>query len=275
MARAPATPRKSSLTSGSDQTERTAKRLARQQKQLEKTLINEMTAKVAPNAGKMVKYSDIKSITALTDTQSAFFEAWNNNDADGFILHGTVGTGKSFLAVYFALQEILMTEAEFKKLIIIRSSVPTRDMGFLPGDLNEKMAVYEMPYIQICSELTNNKFAYEKLKETGKIEFMSSSFLRGTTFNDAIILVDEIQDLNWHEISTVISRIGKNSKLICCGDGKQDDLIKSKNDVSGFHNFLAVTRLMTEFRSFKFTVDDIVRSSFVKSFIVACEKLGL
>ena len=272
MARAPATPRKSTP---STQSERTAKRLARQQKQLEKELINEMTVKVTPNAGKMVKISDIKKLSPLTETQKHFFEAWENADADGYILHGTVGTGKSFMAVYFALLEILQQEAKYKKLIIIRSSVPTRDIGFLPGDLDEKMAVYEMPYVQICSELTNNKSAYEKLKETGKIEFISSSFLRGTTFRDCIVLVDEIQDLNWHELSTVVSRVGDNTILICCGDGKQDDLIKSKNDVSGFRDFLGVTRLMPEFRSFQFTTDDIVRSSFVKSWILACERLGL
>ena len=271
MARAPATPRKVTST----QAERTAKRLGRQQKQLEKELINEMTVKVLPNGGKMVKLADIKKLSPLTDTQKHFFQAWENGDADGYIIHGTVGTGKSFMAVYFALMEILYQESKFKKLIIVRSSVPTRDMGFLPGDLDEKMAVYEMPYVQICAELTNNKHAYEKLKETGKIEFMSSSFLRGTTFRDCIVLVDEIQDLNWHEISTVISRVGENTIMICCGDGKQDDLIKSKNDVSGFRDFLSATRLMPEFRSFRFTTEDIVRSEFVKSWIIACEKLGL
>ncbi len=272
MARAPVSPRKSTPSS---QTERTAKRLVRQQKQLEKDLIADMIVPLTPNGGKMVKYSDIKKLTPLTDTQKHFFEAWENADADAYLLHGTVGTGKSYIAMYFALLEILRSETIYKKIIIIRSSVPTRDMGFLPGTMEEKMAVYEMPYVQICSELTNNKHAYEKLKETGKIEFMSSSFLRGTTFNDAIVVVDEVQDFTWHEVSTVISRVGKNTKLICCGDGKQDDLIKSKNDVSGFRDFVSVTRLMPEFRSFKFTVEDIVRSPFVKSWILACERLGL
>lgn len=275
MARAPTTPRKSSLTSSSNiQTERTAKRIARQQKQLEKDLINEMTAKVIPNAGKMVKYSDIKPLVALTDTQHEFFEAYNNAEADAYLLHGSAGVGKSFLSLYFAMQDILHPESTYKKIILIRSSVQSRDLGFLPGTLAEKMEIYETPYKDICADLTNNKSAYEKLKETGKIEFMSSSFLRGTTFNDAIIIIDEAQNMTFHEISTAVTRIGNNSKLIVCGDSKQDDLIKTKTDQSGFRDFIAVSKLMPEFRSFKFTPEDIVRSGFCKSYILACEKLG-
>ena len=275
MARAPTTPRKSAQPT--TQAERTAKRLARQQKQLEKELINEMTAKVIPNGGKMVKYSDLKKLEPLTDTQTEIFNAWVDAPEDNvaFVLSGSAGTGKSFVSMYLALNEILNPEPRYKKLIIIRSAVQTRDMGFLKGTDEEKSAIYELPYKDICSELTKNKHAYEKLKEVDKIEFMSTSFLRGMSFNDAIVFVDEAQSCNWHELNTICTRLGQNSILIVAGDMVQNDLIKQKNDVSGFKEFLSVSRMMPEFRTFKFTTDDIVRSSFVKSWIMACEKIGL
>ena len=274
MARAPTTPRKST---SSTQTERTAKRLVRQQKALEKDLINEMTSKVAPNAGKMVKLGDLKKIEPMTETQFNFFEAWNNAPEDNiaFVLSGSAGTGKSYVSVYFALQEILHPESIYKKIVIIRSAVQTRDMGFLKGTEVEKAAIYEAPYIDICSDLTKNRSAYEKLKEVGKIEFVTTSFLRGLSFNDSIVIVDEAQSCNWHELNTVCTRIGKNSKMIIAGDTVQNDLIKSKTDVSGFKEFLQVSSKMSEFRTFKFTPDDIVRSGFCKAWIIACEQHGL
>jgi len=159
--------------------------------------------------------------------------------------------------------------------VLIRSAVQTRDVGFLKGTDSEKAAVYELPYKDICGDLTKNYHAYDKLKEAFKIEFMSTSFLRGTTFNDCIVIIDEAQSCNWHELNTVMTRIGNNSKLFVCGDMVQNDLIKTKNDVSGFKEFLQVSLSMPEFRSYKFTPDDIVRSGFCRSWITTCEKLGL
>jgi phosphate starvation-inducible protein PhoH len=148
-------------------------------------------------------------------------------------------------------------------------------LGFLKGSASEKMEEFEAPYINIFSEMTGKKDAYQTLKEMGKVEFMSSSFIRGVTFDDAIVVVDEFQNFSWQELYSAATRIGRNSKIIFCGDGKQDDLHFKKNDVSGFKEFMEVTRQMNEFRSFRFTTDDIVRSSFVKSWIIACERLGL
>lgn len=271
--------RRAALTSSNNpQTERVAKRIARQQKHLEKDLLT-ASPYLQPSGfgakGRSIKFGDIKQLEPLTDTQSDFFEAYENEDADAYVLYGSAGTGKTFTALYFALQDILMQESVYKKIILVRSSVQSRDQGFLPGDADMKMEPFEAPYHGICSDLLGRKDAYEKLKDMGLLEFHSSSFLRGATFDNAIVIVDECQNFTFSELSTIATRIGNNTKLIICGDGAQNDLITDKNDVSGFRDFLAVSKSMSEFRHFKFTTDDIVRSGFVKAFIIACERLGL
>lgn len=269
------TPRKSSLTtSDKPHIERQARRIAREQKQLERELNNTNVVALTGARNKSIKVSDLMRLEPLTDTQADFFDAYADGE-DAFVLFGSAGTGKSFLALYHALQDVLTPESQYKKIIIIRSSVQGRDMGHLPGSTEEKMEAFELPYHSICADLLGRKDAYEKLKGMGKIEFISTSFLRGTTFNDAIIVADEIQNENFATIGTLITRVGKNSKLIIMGDGVQNDLTQSKHDVSGFREFLTVSKAMTEFRHFRFTSDDIVRSGICKSWIVNCEKLGL
>lgn len=257
------------------ETQRQAKRLSRQQKRLEKetgiaNVVNINTRQ------RVVRFEDIKELKPLTDTQYDFFEAWEDDQATGYVLYGSAGTGKTTLGIFHAILDVLDPQKpEYKKLIIIRSSVQTRDQGHLPGDLAQKMEAFEAPYHSIFAKLTGKKDAYEKLKDMGKVEFISTSALRGDTFEDAIILVDELQGMTWHELDTIVTRVGKNAKIIFCGDGKQNDLITKKNDVTGFHEFIEVTRQMAEFRNFKFTSDDIVRSSFVKAWIINKERLGL
>jgi phosphate starvation-inducible protein PhoH and related proteins len=268
------TPRKSSLTtSDKPQLERQAKRIAREQKQLERELVGTTTGLTGARS-RAIKVSDVARLDPLTDTQADFFDAYADGE-EAFVLYGSAGTGKSFLALYHALLDVLEPESQYKKIIIVRSSVQGRDQGHLPGDAAEKMEQFELPYHSICAELLGRKDAYEKLKGMGKIEFLSTSFLRGTTFNDCIIVADEIQNENFATIGTLVTRVGKNSKLIIMGDGLQDDLVHSKHDVSGFRDFLTVTKSMSEFRHFRFTADDIVRSGLCKSWIVNCEKLGL
>jgi phosphate starvation-inducible PhoH-like protein len=145
----------------------------------------------------------------------------------------------------------------------------------VPGDLEEKMQIYEQPYVEICQTLFDRSDAWTRLKEQGHARFISTTAIRGITIDDAIIIVDECQSMTWHELSSVITRTGHRSKIIFVGDLKQNDLVKTRNDVSGLQEFLNVAGTMDEFTRINFTSEDIVRSSLVKSFIVACEKLGV
>lgn len=274
------TPRKAALTTSTNpQVERQARRINRQQKQLDREMMTDMYQKsnvslIGTKGNRAIKASDLMNLSPMTDTQEDFFDAYADGE-DSFVLYGSAGTGKSFIALYHALLDILKPESQYKKIILIRSSVQSRDQGHLPGTAEEKMEEFETPYNDICAELLGRPDAYEKLKDMGKIVFRSTSFLRGVTWHDSIIVADEIQNENFGVINTIMTRRGSNSKLIVMGDGLQDDLNKSKHDVSGFSEFLSVSKNMEEFRNFKFTSDDIVRSGFCKAWIMQCEKLGL
>jgi phosphate starvation-inducible PhoH-like protein len=221
-----------------------------------------------------IKLDHLKTFDALTENQQKFFDAYKRGDY--FIgLFGSPGVGKTFLAMYRSLEEVLDRSNPFKQVVVVRSAVQVRDQGFVPGSLDEKMEIYETPYKEISETLFGRSDAWDRLKEQGHARFISTTAIRGISIDDAIILVDESQSMTFHELSSVISRVGHRSKIIFIGDLKQNDLIKSKNDVSGLKEFLNVARHMDEFSEITFTPDDIVRSSLVKSFIVACDKLGL
>lgn len=183
------------------------------------------------------------------------------------VLSGFAGTGKTFLASYLGYRSIFNT-GEFNKLVYLRSAVPTRNLGFLPGTDKEKVEVYEAPYIDIATELLGRGDAYEILKRKSIVHFMSTSFIRGTTLKDAFIIVDECQNMTYHELDSIITRLGENCKIIFCGDIKQADLYKN-----GFQDFYTVLQKMDEFDFVDFTHEDIVRSEFVKNYIITKDEV--
>ena len=190
------------------------------------------------------------------------------------ILSGSAGTGKTFIAMNLALEEVLDRESGYDKLIIVRSIVPTRDIGFLPGDEEEKKQVYTLPYVGICSEIFGNGEAWAKLVLQKHVAFESTSFIRGTTFNNAIILVDEMQNLTFHELDSVVTRVGTHCKLIMCGDYYQSDF-KREDEKRGIMDFLHIVESLQQFELVEFTWKDIVRSDFVRDYIMTKEMLGI
>lgn len=211
--------------------------------------------------------NDLITLNPATDNQEYFFNLYDSN-ISAMILHGVAGTGKTFISVYKALEEVLDPSYIIDQLVIVRSAVASRDIGFLPGSEKEKADVFAAPYVDICSRLFNRGDAFQRLQEQKFINFMTTSFIRGITLDNSIIIVDEFQNLNFQELSSIITRVGLNSKIIFCGDIRQTDLNK-KSDQSGLKQFIEITKIMSSFRGIEFNVDDIVRSDLVKEFIVA------
>lgn len=206
---------------------------------------------------------ELQLVRPRTETQRQVFEAYPNSH---LLLHGAPGTGKSFLALYLGLRDVLERQ-DYERVAIVRSTVPTRDVGFLPGTIQEKMAVYESPYHQICSELFHRGDAYDLLTRHGHVEFLSTSFVRGTTLRNAVVIVDEVQNMTDAELNTVVTRLGDGCKLIVCGDIRQCDLKKERSGVADF--FKIASEMRDQFEVIEFSADDIVRSAFVKSYIIA------
>lgn len=214
---------------------------------------------------------DLKTIKPLTPTQEDLFHAWYNGS--NICAHGSAGTGKTFLALYLALQEVL--SRNHNRIILVRSAVPTRDVGFLPGTLEEKIMQFETPYHDILWELVGRPSSYQDMKEAGLIEFHSTSFLRGLTWDNAVVVVDEAENLTFHEIDNVMTRLGENTRVIFAGDTKQTDLDGSKKlGEEGLSRAKQVFENMEGFTCIDFSYHDIVRGDLVKSWIMACEQVA-
>jgi len=245
----------------------TTKRLTRKQRRVQQY---QQTTKGEENLLRL--NFQMKAVEPLTENQRLTFEKYY--DGKNLLLHGIAGTGKSFLSIYLALQSVLSDASRYKKVVIVRSVVPTRDMGFLPGSNAEKAKVYEAPYQAIFTELFNRGDAYQYLKQKGLVEFISTSFIRGITLNDCIIVVDEIANMTLHELDSVITRVGKNCKIMFCGDFRQSDFTR-EHEKNGLTDFMRILNRMKSFEYVDFTENDIVRSAMVKEYIIAKDRLKI
>jgi phosphate starvation-inducible protein PhoH len=215
----------------------------------------------------------LEPIKPKTFSQQRTFDAWDAGDH--LLLHGMAGTGKTFISLYLALDEIFNNpDHTFHNITIVRSVVPTRDIGFLPGKEDEKIGVYEEPYKSICNELFRRGDAYDILKIKGLVNFMCTSFIRGLTLNNTIVIVDEVNNMNFHELDSLITRIGENCRVVFCGDYRQSDLTKTQ-EKNGLQQFMKIIDKLSGFEHVEFTKEDIVRSKLVKEYIIAREELGL
>ena len=227
---------------------------------------------------KPINTDKLRDIEPLTDNQKRLYESYSQNRH--LVAYGCAGTGKTFITLYNALNDVLDTSTPYEKIYIVRSLVSTREIGFLPGDHEDKSTLYQIPYknmVKYMFEMPTEadfEMLYGNLKAQGTISFWSTSFIRGTTFDNAIIIVDEFQNLNFHELDSIITRVGQNAKIMFCGDAVQSDLVKT-NERNGIHDFMKVLQIMPSFDIIEFGVDDIVRSGFCREYILAKMQLNL
>jgi phosphate starvation-inducible PhoH-like protein len=219
-----------------------------------------------------VSLDELEQHEPITDTQEEAFERWK--EGYNLVLSGCAGTGKTFVAMYFAMKEMMDKPDIYRELIIIRSMVPTRDIGFLPGNEEEKKLAYTIPYRSICHDLFGYDQAWPKLITQKKIRFESTSFIRGSTFDNAIIIVDEMQNCNFHELDSIITRVGEDCRIIFSGDYYQTDF-KYEDEKNGLIKFLAITEQMRFFRTIEFGWEDIIRSDLVRDYIMTKEMLKI
>ena len=227
---------------------------------------------------KEINHNNLVAIKPITDNQKIVFDEFKKNKNQ--FLFGAAGTGKTFCALYLAMQAVMDLKTPYEKVVLVRSLIPTREIGFLPGDEEDKAALYQVPYqnmVRFMFEMPNEQSfnnLYDKLKAQGSLYFLSTSFLRGLTFDNAIIIVDECQNMNFHELDTITTRVGQDSRIMFCGDFDQSDLQRT-NEKNGLHDFLRILEEMDEFNCTEFTIGDIVRSGFVRSYLINKIKLGI
>ena len=218
------------------------------------------------------------NIEPLNDNQKKLFSSYKSRKH--IVAYGCAGTGKTFISLYNAMKDVLSDDNPYEKIYLVRSLVATREIGFLPGDHEDKADIYQIPYKNMVKYMfqmpsdADFEMLYGNLKSQDTIKFWSTSFLRGTTLDNAIVIVDEFQNLNFHELDSIITRIGENTRIIFCGDASQSDLVKT-NDRNGIVDFMNILRKMNSFDIIEFGIDDIVRSGLVKEYLVAKIQMGL
>ena len=221
---------------------------------------------------KPLSASYLVDIIPITDNQKILFKSYD--EGKHLIAYGAAGTGKTFVTLYNAIKDVLDETTPYEKIYIVRSLVATREIGFLPGDYEDKSDIYQVPYkhmVKYMFQMSSDadfEMLYGNLKSQDSINFWSTSFLRGTTLDNAIVIVDEFQNLNFHELDSIMTRVGQDSKIMFCGDATQSDLVKT-NDRNGIVDFMNILRKMPSFDIIEFDIDDIVRSGLVKEYIVA------
>lgn len=223
--------------------------------------------------------SMLADVTPLTPNQERIFKAWDAGKH--MFIYGCAGTGKTFTALYNALKDTLKDDPTYDQIYLVRSLVATREIGFLPGDLEDKTSMWQIPYknmVKYMFELgTDEEFEmlYGALRTQETIKFWSTSFLRGTTLDDSVIIIDEMQNLNFHELDSIITRVGEGSRIIFCGDGKQSDL-RRQDEKGGIYDFMQILeRMPDDFEMIEMTTDDIVRSGLVRNYLVTKDAMGI
>ena len=225
---------------------------------------------------KPLNHDYLIEIEPLSENQKRLFKSYKENL--NIVAYGCAGTGKTFITLYNAIKDVLREDTPYEKIYLVRSLVATREIGFLPGDHEDKSDIYQVPYKHMVKYMfqmpsdADFEMLYGNLRSQDTIKFWSTSFLRGTTLDNSIIIVDEFQNLNFHELDSIITRVGENSKIMFCGDASQSDLTKS-NERNGIHDFMNILRKMQSFDIIEFEVEDIVRSGLVKEYILAKQSI--
>ena len=230
-----------------------------------------MTAKQMKRK-KPINTDMLRDIEPLTQNQQILFNAYAENK--NLVAYGCAGTGKTFITLYNAIKDVLSPTTPYDRVFIVRSLVSTREIGFLPGDHEDKSSLYQIPYkhmVKYMFEMATDadfEMLYANLKAQETIKFWSTSFIRGTTLDRSIVLIDECQNLNFHELDSIITRIGEDSKIMFCGDATQTDLIK-QNEKNGIHDFMKIIQQLPElFEMVEFNINDIVRSGLVREYLI-------
>ena len=242
-----------------------------------KTLSGNVVMNRSAKRRKPIHQDLMTTITPLTENQEKVFKAWD--EGKHLFIYGCAGTGKTFITLYNALREVLDEKTPYEKIYLVRSLVATREIGFLPGSYEDKSDIYQIPYKNMVKYMfqmpsdADFEMLYGNLKSQETIKFWSTSFLRGTTLDNSIVIVDEFQNMSYHELDSIITRVGENSKIMFCGDASQSDLQKT-NERNGIIDFMTVLRKMPSFDIIEFGVDDIIRSGLVKEYIIAKLEAG-